>query len=338
MCNLHIPIHTITSDTHRSKMEPCINYEQQFETRYKATILESYVGVDFSKIPPEIGEAFERKDLPYLGRFVNAISCYDVFAVTYEQKTTRSIHMRDQFDLVAYMMKNSKIQVPLPEEPLIFALDYIDSHTDTPTKSVLPIDPETVVVEDTTIIPSPLSQFITTCQEEKQKMYDRQLIIHSYLHEQFSESLNEISNFVAKHKKELTEDKPFITERYNYELYSALYFFEQLPVADQLEIATNKWKEVDLLRCSTTYILVIKLLYEITLDRELAKRHPYLLARRADMMDVVEMISEEADEDDARMRMLAYVFAAVSGIDIGELVSKCLLFMGNLQRGTTFFD
>lgn len=288
-----------------------------YVSKHKATIMEAYDGVDFSTLPIELEERYEKEDLPYLARFVLAMGSYDDFMATYEQRTIRDIHIRDQFDLVAYMMRNSKLTFNNTAYPLQLALEYIDTYA---TADKL------------------LYEMIRGSTEEKDKMYREQVIIHTYLWRQHMDTLKSIKDFIVRESKKLTTERPFITEELDYDMVEALDIYKELPVAYQVEIATDGWKDVDLLRRSTPYVLVLKLLYDITLNKELAQKHPYLIARRGDMIEIVELIIKAADEDDACMRMLANVFAEVSDIDTGNLVTKCLLFTRSLPRGTTFSD
>jgi hypothetical protein len=136
----------------------------------------------------------------------------------------------------------------------------------------------------------------------------------------------------------MTTPEPFVTESCDFEMIQPEGIFETLPIQDQLEIATDEWKTVDLLRRSPEYLLVIKFLHEITIDKELATRHPYLVAKRGDMMEITALILDRSDGDERRMRMFSNVFAEVSGLDTGEVVSKCLLFTKGIKRGESFFD
>jgi hypothetical protein len=275
-----------------------------FEKKYKKDILKYYDRVDFSCLPVDFEKAFEREDIPFLGRFVFAIECYDEFIRSYKQRTTRNIIMRDQFDLIAYMIRNSNFTLD-QDPPLMYALDYVDAHKNIDSFS--------------------RSQLLCVCTKEKEIIHVEHLIIMDYMIMEFRGGILKINEFVEANSKIFKTSISFINHEWDFVWIQPLKLFESLPVEERLCIATGQWRTVNLLRYSPTFITVIKILFDIPIDRETTMKDPYLIARRGDILDIARSIINKSQGNEILMRLLAGYFAEISEFKAGEITRACIL-------------
>lgn len=292
------------------------------------TVISCYTGVDFSLLPICLGEYWMGKDsgasrlisISELARFASVMELYPDFVeslVPIQQRTTRNVQLRDQFDLVAYMVRNSEVgtQLDTSGASLHFALLYIDESIskDSSTQGEI---------------------LFRECEQEAEELFCEELTIHRYLWKRDREQLKRIDLFVLLHDKQLNEPQPFLHHDQSYETIKPITLFRQLSITDQSEIANDLWKSIDLERHSALYLVVLKLLFNCSLERTLHSRHPYLIARWGNPMEIAQHIVRQADGSEQMMRILAnnYVLVATN-VGAPELTSKCLILLNYSRSG-----
>ena len=297
-------------------------------------IFSHYESVNFSLLPLQLEEvwrgvkddngaekisslhddSFKTRCYSELARFGSLFDFYSDFTATYEKRTARDAKLRDQFDLVAYMIRNSRLAekglVDCSDVSIMFALEYIDNQ-------ITPVIPD----------------LFAERKRGAEELYRDQIAIHHYLWEKDREQLYTLSEFLKSHDKSLIKPQPFINMEHSYENVVPASLFHRLPLCDQIEIANGDWRTVDLQRRSTQYLVAIKLLFDCSMHRELHKRHPYLVARWANLLEIAQYILRQVGDSEDSMRVMAHSYALVSGVSVAELTSKCLILQNFLKKG-----
>jgi len=303
-------------------------------------ILYHYGAVDFSLLPLQFEELWHQLQdknesesrhshcYSELARFAGPVGLYDEFVATYKKETTRNVRLRDQFDLAAFMIRNSKLAtsglVDCSDVSVSLALKYIDDQT-----IFLPSDGpgENAIWNNLRL------SLEAECQRGAEELFRDQVVIHRYLWERDRERLRILSAFLVLYNKGLSEPQPFLHMDHSYESIVPGSLFHRLPLCDQFEIADDTWKTVDLERRSVLYLVVIKLLFDCLMERTLHTRHPYLVARWCNPLEIAQHIVRQAQDSEPSIRMMANSYALVSGIGAPELTSKCLTLLSFSKKG-----
>jgi hypothetical protein len=248
-------------------------------------------------------DAYE-KAIYELGRFVECIKLYEDYAPTFVQKTSRSIIVRDSYDLRVYMMRNNSRDYELNDLVLRASDEYITKFSS-----------QEIMLEKETNIMESFRDNVSICR---------------FLWDQCKSRVNAINNFVHIFDKQLNEMVPFIQEDYNYAGIKPIDIFNRLSIDDQYEISTDLWKKILRNSRSTHYLIVVRMIFNCEIGHGEHIRHPYLVARRGDMIEVAKLICEKSGSDEPLMRILATNFAIVSKLDLPDLMRKCLLLKARL--------
>lgn len=291
-------IHICPYKSERRKIETLAERQKE--------VIACFRDVDFSLLPIHLTEVWKRVQhgdpsaVYELIRFIDVIPFYSEFSSTFVQRTPRTMLVRDQFDLCAYMLRNSSLQLNPDGTPTVPALEHLD-----------------MLCKDSSHL---LEQYLT----EVNNLLYQNSVICQYIWAICQEQLNAISQFRTLFARQLYVEKPFLSVDHSYESIRPIDLFQQLPVEHQLEIATGQWRKVDVRNRNVLYLIVLKFLFDCSLERSQCNRHPYLLARWGNPLDIAQAIVKEADGIDSRLRVLATNYSLVADIPVAQLTIKCL--------------
>jgi len=284
-------------------------------------VIDRWAPIDFSLLPIQIENLWQdikkhnQRSISELTRFTSALNIYSKSIDTFKQRTKRDIHLRDSYDLCAYIVRNSEIDLDRTNPLFHYALEYIDRQLNDSMKF---IDSDELIDE---------------WKKETEKLFLNQIAIHHFLWEQDREQLKNIVTFTTLCANQLNEDRSYIRSDNSYERIKPIILFQQLPIPDQAEIADGTWKKVDLVRRPDLYLVVLKLVFNCSFERTQHVRHPYLLARWSNPLEIAQYILKHTDCDERRMRIMANSFSLVSEIGAAELTSKCLTLLNCSKNG-----
>ncbi len=333
------------------------------------SVLDTYANTNFSLLPLKLerfwtiatSTSANQNETEYihaiseLARYVGILELYEEFADTCtlgtyaDPKARRSVTIRDQFYLCAYMSRNSKLDLDATQVSIFFALQYIDHQYE--CSDVQPISVQSTFVQSTfvqsTFVQSDVSRLDTDSSnadrlllewsDRAETIFKEHVAIHNFFHEQCKDELQVIASFVVLHQRQMNTERPFLRNDHTYDIVKPITLFEQLSISDRLEIAGNRWRSINLARCSDTYLIVLKLLFDTIVDRSLHTRHPYLIARYGNPFEIAQHIVQQCGGDDKRMRILATSYAIVAEINLPDLTSKCLILLNHSRKGTLNF-
>lgn len=291
----------------------------------KARVIDRWSPIDFSFLPIQIEKLWEdiknhnERAVSELTRFTAALNIYSKSIDTFNQRTKRDVHLRDSYDLCAYIVRNSEVDLDRTNPLFYYALEYIDRQLN---DSVKFIDSEELLDE---------------WKKKAEKLFSDQVAVHHFLWEQDREQLRHIATFMTLYAKQLNEDRSYIRSDNSYERIKPIMLYRQLPISDQVEIADGTWKKVDLVRRPDLYLVVLKLVFDCSFERTLHLRHPYLMARWSNPFEIAQYILKNTDCDERRMRVMANSFSLVSEIGAAELTSKCLSLLNCSKNGMISF-
>jgi hypothetical protein len=235
-----------------------------------------------------------------LGRFMSIDSRYKDYTETFQQTTSRNFNPRDMFDLFAYMTRNSKNNFISDDVTMIAADEYFNTR------------------EQESLLQA-------YSKKAAQMLYD-QTVIHSFIWDQCKEIVSKINTFKQERNKDLVLDRDFIDLDHDYGKIRAINLFDHLSVENQYKISTQDWSRCPDESHSPEFLIVTKMLFDYLINAAVAKRHPYLNARRGSMSDISREIIKNSDDSESRLRILATSYSIVSGIRLSELTTKCLIF------------
>lgn len=213
---------------------------------------------DSSCYPDAIRDMIVSRDYQSLARFADAFRDRKEFTNNYVDNTGTDIHIRDVYDLFAYMSLNSNMELP-DELTYEQAVAYIRSQSE-----------ETDVRE----------LIFQVCNDQKEELFEAWSNRIRLEYDDFKEQLVMISKYLSQ--PIMNECIMFCTSTHDMRGVKPREIFSMLSVTEQMEIVKGEWKKVNILVRSTLYPVFLYMVYQENMNptREVCVRHPYLMAVR----------------------------------------------------------
>jgi hypothetical protein len=271
-----------------------------------------YEEVDLSCMPSEIERLFEMEDdesAIKLWKLSGVMKYYQEFRRTFKQHTTREVKIEDYDDLLAYMIRNSRLKVERTPG-LRKALDLLDYYEKSFSE-----------------------RFLVVVCKEKEQLFKDQVVRHRFIEELHLNMMEKIMSFVMRNKELMEVERSFINNFHKLCKMSSMSFFENLSLSERVEIADGEWKSVDLMLRPVSYILFVKLMFNPFLSYEISSRHPYLIARRRNVDELTRIICQNSP-DIPTMKQLVSNYSRISQTSTSTLEAKCLTCMEKSSQET----
>jgi hypothetical protein len=286
-----------------------MSYYLPNETEQEIEIDNLYKDVNFSILPSCMLNMYKRKnneDIQILLNLRETMKYYPNFLEANNSRRNTTIENND--DLLKYFISNNLLSV---------------SSNDLEINSLILLEEYKKELEKI------FTSFQIFCQIEK---------------EDFTNNLKLIEDFIHTNREKLDYKYRFITTEHSFGFITCIQLFSKLSISDRIGIVKNKYNEVDLSTKKVSYLIFIKLFFNISIDRQYSNRHPYLVALRGSMIEIIEYINSFFNTNnllnkEEEIKSLCRVFASVAEINERELIIKCLNYttcLSNLTKSIAF--
>ena len=282
-----------------------------------------YKNINFSLLPAEMENAFMDNDYMNhikLYKLSPFLKYYEEFLRTHMQVTTRTVHIIDYNDVIAYMMRNSNLKVPMTEE-LEMALAHFD-------KLACPNSPEAMaaIIYEQLKIEKQID-YITTINHLK---------VHK---EKIMKEITVVKSFFKMYKPLLAKKFLFVDGKQRAIEIKLGKLFNELPFHLQYELARMEEIDLNTLLCRPILFCIIykKLHPDVIFPKELSFRHPYLILLRGLLLEIIGLIiGKNPDRETVLARCKEY--SKITPYPENSLSQKCLESMESLKLKISCID
>lgn len=263
--------------------------------------------------PDVIQEYIANQDYDELIRFTEAFSYRRKYSRSYVNNTGTNIYVRDFTDLYAYMVINCT------------ELDEIESAAYESAKKF--IDTQLAEEEDSqgTLedFEDPCELVLQLCISEKDELFDRYQSYYEVIYDDMLDDIRSIKQFVSNSL--INEMQAFVTKDHELKGIAPYEIFKSLSPEEQLELANDKWRDVNLYRRSPLYpvFLVMYFPKESNISRDVALRHPYLMAKCMYIDELSMSIAHYTNSEEV-LRETVRKYCEVFALDETQLVTEAL--------------
>jgi hypothetical protein len=289
----------------------------------RAENIKVYSNVNFLLLPTELQNAYESNDY-FLHMKLNKLSpfleYYEKFAQSHLQLTSRDIPVIDYNDVIAYMIKNSRLEInPMTKEIKTSIAHFEKISRDSVEKIA--------------------SELFEKVKEEKSAIFIASMDQGRVMHQKTIGSIKKVGKFLETYRAVLKEKFLFAGEKQIVVETKLGILFNQLPFNLQMEIASMENLDENILLCRPSLFCIIykKLHPDAIFSKELSFRHPYLILLRSSVMEIVGLIVGKCpDRETIMYRCREY--SKITSFSENSLFEKCLQSMNSPEIKICFTD
>lgn len=305
--------------------------------------------LELEHYPNMIQRMVKEEDYDNLVRFGDAFKSRSDFSQNYQNVTGTNIHVRDHYDLYAYMYVNSGLSDPM-NIAMKYSVDYIKRQVEgsltksrgtqtssgnsttvstmTDTEAILDCQPDTLIIQDSGMEEQDEATEIRNlifecCQDQKHEMFEDILGYINIVTDDLYAEIELMRHYLSDQR--IHDLRLFCDNKHELKMIKPYNLFITLTPDERMEIISGVWKSTNLYNRSPFYVAFLIMMYsmEVITSKEICIRHPFLMVNRG-YMDELAISIVSFSRSETVIRRIVASYAENFRLDEANLIVLCL--------------